>query len=195
MRPIRSAALLSGVLLASAVAAPSATAFSEGVNTGDTGFYTINDDASTPATVCRYEANPGTVRDEVDKVIVKRMWTHGPYVQMSWVGQRIVIRKNRNPSGGGGWKTVYRSPVVKGRADQTEVMIFPARKWRAPENSRAFYRAQVILYYYALGSRTALAGRVRGLTQFYRHKMMAEPSVVVGPPTSYCRANFHTASS
>ncbi len=111
MRPIRTAAVFAALLLASAVAAPSVGAFDEKVNTGKTGLYTIPDDALSPGAVCRYEANPGKLKDETNKISTRKMWTHGPWAQKSWIGHRIIVMKRAKNSSP--WKTAWSSRAVR----------------------------------------------------------------------------------
>ena len=180
MRTFRTAAVFAAMLLASAVVAPTTAGFYEAVVAGNTGEYTVPDYNASPGVVCRFENNPGTFRDEIDRIAVKRMWTHGPFAQKTWVGQRILVKKNARPYGDGKFRTVWRSPIVKGKANQSEVFTFPVRGWRAPENSKAQYRVQILLYYYKPGSKAKLVGSVRGLMEVYAQKMPPGFSTIIG---------------
>ncbi len=192
MRTIRTATVFAALMLATAVAAPSVGAFNEAVNTGTTADYNIIDDTGMPGATCRYENNPGKKNDEINKISVRKMNSHGPFATKSWVGQRILIKKNGKPYGDGKFKTVYRSRIIKGKANQFEVAFFPARNWKAPENSKARYRAQVILIYYKKGSKTKQIGKVRGLLEVYKHKIAGKPAVKTGDEgaASWCRPKF-----
>ena len=171
MRSTRTTAVFVAMMLASAVVAPAAAGFYEAQNSGNTGVYTVPDYNGQAGVVCRYEDNPGTTNDEIDRIAVKKMWTHGPYAQKTWVGQRILIKKNARPFSDGKFQTVWRSPIIKGKANQSEVAFFPVRGWKAPEKSKAQYRVQVLFFYYKPGSKTKVVGRVRGLEEVYRYKM------------------------
>jgi len=196
MRPVRTAAVFAALMLATAVAAPSVGAFSEGAKSGKTGFYTVPDDAIGPGVTCKYENNPFKKNDEINKIVVKSNWTHGPFAtaRKTWVGQRILIKKNAKPYGDGKYKTVYRSPIIKKRANMVDVATFPNRTWKAPEKSKARYRAQVVFLYYKKGSKTKLAGRVRGVMEVYKHKMFPKAPYTRGTeggPPGFCAANFN----
>ena len=192
MRSTRTTALLVAMMLASAVVGPTAAGFSETQNSGTTGEYTVPDYIGQPGVVCRYENNPGTVNDEIIGLWVNKMWSHGPFTQKTWVGQRILIKKNAWPYGDGKFKTVWRSPIIKGKANQSEVAFFPLRGWKAPEKSRAQYRVQILLFYYKPGSKTRVVGRVRGLEEVYRYKMQTFGSWDFGEEGSagWCAPRF-----
>jgi len=196
MRPIRTAAVFAVLILASAIVAPAVGAFQELENTGTTGLYTSPDDALSRGVNCKYENNPGKRRDEIDVVKSKRMWTHGPYTEKTWVGHRIVVLKNAKPYGDGIYRTVWKSPIIKKLADDMVVATFKGRAWKPPENSKARYRVQPIFFYYEKGSKTKLEGRVRGLLDTYNHKMAKKPPKVVGTdggPAGTCYQIFHAA--
>ncbi|MFV2062204.1 MAG: hypothetical protein ACC726_01665 [Chloroflexota bacterium] len=191
---MRTAAVFAALMLATTVAAPSVGAFSEGAKTGKTGFYTVPDDALSPGVICKYENNPFKKNDEINKIVVKPNWTHGPFATKTWVGQRILIKKNAKPYGDGKYKTIYRSPIIKKRANGAEVATFPTRRWKAPEKSKARYRAQVIFIYYRKGSKTKMRGRVRGVMEVYKHKMSPKAPYnrdTGGGPPGWCAANFN----
>jgi len=193
VRSMRMTAVLTTMLLASVIVAPTAAGFSEAENSGTTAEYTVPDYNGQPGVVCRYENNPGKTNDEIDRIAVKKMWTHGPFEQKTWVGQRLLIKKNARPYSDGIFRTVWRSPIIKGRANQSEPFFFPVRGWRAPENSRAQYRVQVLLFYYEPGSQTKVIGRVRGLYEVYKHNLARQGgSTVVGEEgaAGWCTAKF-----
>ena len=89
--------------------------------------------------------------------------------------------------------TPWRSATaISNASNQFEVAFFPARNWKAPENSKARYRAQIILIYYQKGSKTKKIGKVRGLLEVYKHKIAGKPAVKTGDEgaASWCRPKF-----
>jgi len=191
LRPIRTAAVFAVLLLASAVAAPSVGAFNQKINTGSTGFYTILDDAGSPGTVCRYENNPGKLKDETNKVSSRQMWTHGPWAEKSWVGHQIIVFERKGAAHP--WKSVWKSRVAKKRASDGVVAFFGAKHYRTPEMHNKRYRVVVQLTYYAQGSKTTLAGRVRGSLEVTRHAMTGHAPYLRGAeggPMGWCKKRF-----
>lgn|GEM_PF-5390645 len=191
MRPIRIVAAFATLVFASALAAPSVGAFDEAAKTGKTGFYTIPDEASSPGAVCRYENNPGKLYDETNKVSSRKMWTHGPWAQKSWVGHRIIVKKRRSSSQP--WRTAWKSPITKKRANDVEVATFYGKRFSTPENHKMQYRVVVKLTYYKRGSKTNVAGRVRGAIEVYKHKIVGSAPYTFGTeggPGGRCKKRF-----
>jgi hypothetical protein len=192
VRPIRIAATVAALaLVGSAMAAP-VSAFKETKSSGATGFYTINDDAFSPGAACRYENNPGKKRDETNKVQSRKIFTHGPWAQMSWVGHRVIVQQRRNASKP--WKVRWSSSVRKGRANDTEVVFFGPRSFKTPENHRMQYRVVHKLIYYQKGSKTKQAGMVRGNVEVYKHTGTQGPAPYLtgqeGGPGGWCNKRF-----
>src|SRR5262245_15336240 len=90
-----------------------AAAFDETRNSGKTAEYTVNDSLAQPGIGCRYEG-AGQV---LDRIVIRKLWTHGPYARKSWVGFQYIILRDAPPTGDG-FTTYYRSPIAKKRADQ-----------------------------------------------------------------------------
>ena len=145
MRTIRSLGLLLTLALAGAIVAPAAVAFDETSSNGTVGLYTVNDFNGGPGVVCRYEDNAGAAKDELDRIVVKPLWSHGPFATKSWVGFRFIVKANKPPLADGIFKTVYRSPIVKRKANQTEIANFSG-SWRAPEGTRSEYQVPLPLH-------------------------------------------------
>jgi len=191
LRPIRTVAVFAALLLASAVAAPSVGAFDEKVNTGKTGYYTVPDDALSPGAVCRYEANPGKLKDETNKISTRKMQTHGPWARMSWIGHRIIVMKRAKNSSP--WKTAWKSPITKQKANDGVVAFFGAKHFKTPENHKKLYRVVMQLTYYKRGSKTQVAGKVRGAIEVHKHVMVGEPRYNVGTegdPGGWCKKRY-----
>jgi hypothetical protein len=182
--------IMASLLLA--VTALPVGAFNEAVNTGDTGFYTIADEAATPGVRCLYKDLAGKKNDRLNKIRIRPFHSHGPYAQKTHVGYRFIV-KRQPPPFTGPFKTVYKSPVVKKLANDTEVAFFPARTWTAPTNTKANFRVQVILLFYAPGSQKNVVGRVRGLMEAYLHRLTSTKSYVLGDmgDAGFCRRNYH----
>ncbi len=180
MRSIRIATVLATLALAGAVVAPSVGAFDELKSTGNTGLYTVPDYNDAPGAVCRYEQNQGPATDEIDKVGSKRVWTHGPFSQKSWVGHRVIFLKNAKPWGDDSFRVVHKSPIVKKRANDTDVAFFGGNNYRTPEANKSEYRVQHIFTYYKKGSTTKVIGRVQGVLEVYRMKIPGEAGDQVG---------------
>ena len=182
-------------MLATAVMAPSVGAFDELSKSGTTGFYTVNDDGFSPGAVCRYESNPGpNYKDEVNKVSSRRVWTHGPFAAKSWVGHRVVVLKNAKPYGDETFRTVWKSPIVKKRANQAEVAFFGAKHYLTPENHKAQYRLQHLFFYYKKHNKNQLIGKVQGLVEVYKHKQLGGPTGNFGSeggPAGWCTQHAH----
>lgn len=156
--------------LAIAISSLPAAAFNEAVNTGTTAFYTVFDDSSEPGVTCKYEDNAGTDNDELDRIRVRDLQAHGPFATRSWVGYAFLVKRQRPPFTAS-YRTVYRSPIIKKKANQSEVAFFPWRTWTAPEGTQAQYRVHILLYWYKKGSQTKVIGKVRGLIEVYKHKL------------------------
>jgi hypothetical protein len=183
--------VFAALLLASAVAAPSVGAFNEKVNSGKTGFYTVPDDGSSPGALCRYENNPGTFRDETDKVWSRKVWTHGPFLRKTWVGHRIIIMKRARDSQP--WKIASKSPITKAKANQTEVATFFGKKFVTPENHKKLYRVVHQFTYYKKGSKTQVAGKVRGAVEVFKHAQTGHTPYTGGTeggPGGWCNKRF-----
>lgn len=171
MRSIRTASVFAILVLAGAVVAPSVGAFEELKSTGKAGEYTVPDYNDQPGAICRYEhGHFSGLKDEFDKVSSRRVWTHGPFSQKSWVGHRVIFLKNAKPWGDHKFRVVHKSPIVKERANDTQVAFFGASHYRTPENNKSEYRVQHIFIYYKKGSKTKVIGRVQGLVEVYRLK-------------------------
>jgi hypothetical protein len=190
LRSIRTAAVFAALMLAATVAAPSVGAFDLKVKTGDTGFYTVPDDHSTPGAVCRYENNPGRNRDETNKVSTRQLWTHGPWEKMTWVGHKVIVMKRKNSASS--WKIAWKSSLVKKKANDTAVAFFGARHYKTPENHAKQYRVVHQLTYYEMGSKTHVAGKVRGSIESYKHVMVGKPSYAKGDEGSgsWCQKRY-----
>lgn len=191
MRIVRLAASFTALMLATTVVAPSVSAFEEKVNSGNTGFYTVPDDAISPGGHCRYENNPGKLTDETNRVSSRKVWTHGPFAAKSWVGHRIIIMKRRNSSLS--WKTAWKSPITKARANEAEVATFSPKGWFTPENHKRQYRVVHQFTYYALGSKTQVVGKVRGAVEVFKHAMSPKSPYLRGTeggPGGWCKKRF-----
>jgi hypothetical protein len=183
---------LFGAMLAVAAAASPAGAFHEAFTNGTTGLYTVNDFNGSPGITCKFESNPGAQNDELNRIKVKQVHTHGPFAQKTWVGFRFIVKRNSPPFGDEQFRTVFRSPIQKAKANQTDVAFFKGG-WNAPEGANGQYRVHVFFYYYAQGSKTQVIGRVRGLEEVYRHAMSGAAAYVLGSEgdAGFCRRNFH----
>ena len=110
------------------------------------------------------------LKDEIDKVSSRRVWTHGPFSQKTWVGHRVIFLKNAKPWGDHKFRVVHKSPIVKERANDTQVAFFGGSHYRTPETNKSEYRVQHVFIYYKKGSKTKVIGRVQGLVEVYRLK-------------------------
>ena len=192
MRRLRASIALSAAVLATALIAPAVGALEEGSNTGTTGDYTVQDFNGSPGVKCKYENNPGTQNDELNRIKIKPVFTHGPFAQKTWVGFRFLIKRNTVPFGDDDFRTVFRSRIQKARANDAEVAFFRGG-WVAPENAKARYRVHIQFYYYAKGSQTQVIGRVQGLEELYRHILNASTTYDLGAEgaSEYCQRNYH----
>lgn len=181
------------VMMASILGAPSVSAFSEAVNTGTTTDYNVTDEAAAPGVVCSYEDHAGLQNDELDRIRVRALDAHAPFARKSHVGYRFIV-KRQVPPFSGPYKTVFRSPIIKKKANLAEVAFFPARTWTAPEGTAARYRVHVYLFWYAKGSTQNVIGRVRGLMEAYRHKLADSGNAYVNGDVGsagWCHPNFN----
>jgi len=173
MHPRRIAATAAALMLVSAVAAPAVVGFEQTGRSGRNGSYTLPDSASTPGAICRYENHPGQKRDELNKISTRQMTARSPFSAPAWVGQRVLVQRNAKPFKDGKYKTVWKSSVIKrfaGGDDGSDAALFPARHWKAPENSRSLYRVKVVFTFFEKQSRTKIAGNARGIIEVYRGK-------------------------
>ena len=193
MRSFRLGIVLVGLLLVSVVAAPSVGAFSEQKANGDTGFYTVNDYNGAPGVSCRFADQAGVKKDLVNRIRVAQNWSHGPYAAKSWVGYRYIITRNTPPYDDAAFGVVYRSPIVKQRANDTEVAFFGPFSWTPPAGVKAHYQVRLVFTYYAPGSKTTVAGRVRGDVEVYRQRLNAANIYDLGSEgdAGWCRRNYH----
>ncbi len=185
-------------MLASVALAPAAGAFTEKINSGATGDYQIEDDDFDPGVNCRYEDNPGTKKDELNKIRVTDYHAHGPYVQKTWVGSRFIIKRNAKPHGDNKFKTVFKSRIRKGKANQFEVAFFTAKSWFTPENHKSRYRVVIELIFYKKGSKTKVAGRVKGPMDVYLSRQGTDEKPGFGDeggPSGWCYTKWHQAPS
>ncbi|CAN5698567.1 hypothetical protein BH23CHL8_BH23CHL8_28680 [soil metagenome] len=193
MRPIRLATALITLMLASLVVAPSVGAFNEAVNTGTTADYQITDELASPGVNCLYKNPPGAQNDRLKTIRMRPFHAHAPFVTKSHVGYRFIV-KRQTPPYTGAYKTVFKSSIIKGLANQTVPVFFPARTWTAPSFTNARFRLQIILYWYAKGSQTNVIGRARGLMEAYRHKLGGSAKTfVIGDVgnAGYCQPDYH----
>jgi hypothetical protein len=165
-------------MLAGAVVAPGVAAFDLNEDSGKTGEWTINDDGFSPGAVCRYENNPGKKKDETNKVSSKKVWTHGPFAQKSWVGHRIVVQKRKN--GAAGWTRAWKSGWNKQKANDTQVAFFKGVNFKTPEKHGKQYRVLHQFDYYKKGSQTTVVGRVRGSIEVYKHILAEQAPYLFG---------------
>lgn len=193
MRVLRLAISVAIVMLASVVVAPSVGAYHEAVKTGTTGEYQITDELASPGVDCLYRNPPGAQNDRLKTIRVRPFFSHGPFAKKSYVGYRFIV-KRQTPPYTGAYRTVYKSSIIKGRANQTEVAFFPARSWTAPSSTSNRFRVQIILYWYAKGSQTQVIGRARGLMEAYRHKLgKSANTFVIGDfgKAGHCQPDYH----
>jgi hypothetical protein len=192
-RFLRAAGLVAP-LFALALAASPAGAWHEISDSGNHGLYTIEDEQSNPGVRCRYENNSGAQHDELDRIRIDQFWTHAPFASKTWVGARYIIQRNTPPYSDDNFTTVYRSPIVKLKANQSEVAFFGPWYWQAPENTNARYRVRIRIYTYAQGSKTNVIGNVYGQIEAYEHKLVNGGGTYVlgddGDP-QYCNRNYH----
>ena len=173
-------------------AAQPAGAFQVIDESGTTGEYTVNDTGFQPGATCLFENNPGSSHDELNGIRIHKLWSHGPFAQQSRVGFRYVIQRDAPPFGDG-FKTRFRSSIVKKKADDTEVAFFGPVTWKVPEGTQSHWRVRIFLTYYAKGSSTNVIGRVSGQIETYQSKLkgtgMRFQEGGEGNPW-YCRAEF-----
>jgi hypothetical protein len=91
------------------------------------------------------------------------------------------------------FRTVFRSPIQKKRANDNTELAFFNGSWQVPEGTNARFRVHLFFYYYAAGSQTQVVGRVRGLLEVYRHKLNASNSFPLGSEgdAGWCQRNYH----
>jgi hypothetical protein len=173
--------------LATVMAAQPVAAFNETRNTGKTAEYTVNDSLTQPGVGCRYEGALQTL----DRIVIRKLWTHGPYARKSWVGFQYLIQRDSPPTGDG-FRTFFKSPIVKKRADQAEVAYF-SRRFEVPSAARGWFRVKLIIRYYKQGTSTVEVGRVAGTLEVYEHVASdGAPSYTIGDEgdAGYCRKRF-----
>jgi hypothetical protein len=178
-------------MLASAVIAPAVGAFDTVVKSGTRGEWTIPDYAGTPGAVCRYENNPGKFKDETNKVSSRKIWTHGPWATKSWVGHRVIVMKRKN--GASRWKRAWKSSIIKKKANDTAVAFFGGRHFRTPEKHAKQYRVVHQLTWYQQGSKTKVAGKLRGAVEIHKHVLTGQPPYtkgLEGGPHGWCSKRF-----
>jgi DNA-binding ferritin-like protein (Dps family) len=186
------------LLLASAVVAPSVGAYTEAVRTGTAWGdpITVQDYNNLAGVKCKYENNPGKKHDELDKIRIRPQFFHGPYDEKSYVGYRIIIKRNKPPLGDGTYKKFIVSKIIKKLASDSDIANFKARVFKVPEGTNARYRAHIKLYWYAKGSKTDVRGMTRGILDVYDHKMKPKPVYKVGSEgaAGYCNRNWHNGA-
>jgi hypothetical protein len=170
------------------LAAPTA-AFEELSSTGTVGAYDVPD---APGVVCRYEDNPGSTVDELDRVRIKPVTVKGPSAEETWVGLRYILKSNEKPFADGVFKTVYKSPITKAQASKSSGVTFTG-KYVTREAHHADFQVQLVFLYYETGSKTKVAGKTRGLVEVYR-QIGLEAGVLdrgsIGDP-GYCGSKVH----
>ncbi|CAN5441889.1 hypothetical protein BH24CHL9_BH24CHL9_06570 [soil metagenome] len=194
MRAIRLAIALAIVMLASVVVAPTVGAYNEAVNTGTNGEYanSIQDESASPGVTCRYVDKTKDINDRLAKVRVRGFFAHGPFAKDSLVGYRFIVKRQAPPYTGA-FKTVYRSPIIKKKANTVDAAGFPTRTWTAPDKTKSRYRVQIFMFWYAKGSTTKVVGRARGLLEAYKHVLPQEPPYVLVDQgdAAWCRPDYH----
>jgi hypothetical protein len=169
MRSIRRLAAFAALGLTAVLAQP-ATAFHVLDESGTTGEYTVNDTEFQPGALCLFENNPGSNHDELDAIRIDKSWSHGPFPQKSLVGFRYIVQQDAPPFGDG-YRTRFRSRIVKKSANDAEVAFFGPVTWKAPEGTKSQWRVRLAFTYYAKGSSTNVIGRVSGNIEVYRSKL------------------------
>ena len=187
-RPVRSLLMVCIALaFALVLAAQPVAAFDETRNTGKTAEYTVNDSLAQAGIGCRYEG----AMQLLDRIVIRKLWTHGPYARKSWVGFQYLIQRDAPPTGDG-FTTFYKSPIAKKRADQAEVAYF-SRRFDVPPAARGWFRVKLIIRYYKRGTTSVEVGRVAGTLEVYQHVASdGSPSYTIGDEgnAGHCRKRF-----
>jgi hypothetical protein len=182
-------------LLALVFAAQPVGAVSWGPPHGTTAWpdVTVGDEQADPGIACRYEDNAGQLDDVLDVIRIRQLWSHGPFATKSYVGFRYVIARNSPPYDDNDYVKVYQSPIVKKKANQTEVAFYSAT-WHAPEHTNAQYRVRLFIYWYAKNDPSRRIGWIKGVFEAYEHIHPVDgPPYTIGDTgnTGYCRPEFH----
>ena len=192
LRTARTAASFAALMLASAIVAPAVGAFDETSNTGKTGLATFTDTGVTAGVKCKFENNPLKKHDEIDKIKISEHWSHGPFVQKTWVGSRFKILKDAKPFDGN-YKRVKTSKIIKKKGNQVEPAFFDQRGWKAPEKSKARYRVRQVLFFYKKGSKTKVIGKIKGEYELYEQRLADSLGIILGVEggeNGYCKHKF-----
>ncbi len=170
-RRFRPAALLGASMLALVLAVqPAAAAGNAASSANDYGLYSLPDSQGGPqGAACVYQTTKSH-----HAYPLKAIKAHGPSIygtssHHQWVGWRYRIQRDTNDDDVFG--TYFTSSIVKAKATQNAPAAFLTRKWLTPSNLKAGnYRVQVSLYWYKLGSRTKVDGKLTFLINYYQMK-------------------------
>lgn len=158
---IRLASLLGAALLAISTVAP-ASADTVKSQSGDYGIYQVNDQQNVRNGVkCQYETHLEHGGYMLDKLVVRRPYVHSYTSGSQWVGWRYIVKRDADTNGS--FQEVYRSSIVKRKANQANVAAFSDRVWHAPESRASLkgnYKVWLVLFWYKPGSSTRVSGKV-----------------------------------
>ena len=116
-------------------------------DSGKTGVSAIKDtsDGSKQGASCNYEqAGAGGI----DSPTVHGPKMFGTSSHRRAIGWRFIIERG-SPTGTFTFHTVFTSPTVKSTATKTSGHRFQDRTWKTPEHPTGFYRARIVMQWYA----------------------------------------------
>ena len=186
--------LVAAVAITALMVPATTSAFYETFNAGSTDSY----EPQEPV-VCKYENNAGALDDELDRIKVKALNNvHHPSSSLRKVGVRVVFQRNRPPHGDNTYVDYFKTPWIYKMADNNaNPKTFGPWEYRVPEDPIAWWRARVVIKYYAANGTTVI-GQVRGTWEVYQHKNTdgslpynIGQDFMDGSDVGYCREEFH----
>jgi hypothetical protein len=181
----RLVSLVGAALLAITAVAP-ASADTPYSTSGNYGSYQLNDAEGVANGVkCIYESHKTNGKYLLDKLRIRKPFVHSYTSGQQWVGWRYIVKRDHDTNGS--YQEVYRSPIVKAKASQSQIAPFSDRFWTAPESVHGNYKVWVVLFWYQKPGSTHQTGKVVTELDWYR--------VTGGGPDSTREGSCYRASN
>jgi hypothetical protein len=164
----RLVSLLGATLLAITAVAP-ASADTVKSTDGNYGMYEVRDQENVYNGVkCQYETHKEHGAYQLDKLVVRKPYVHSYTSGNQWVGWRFIVKRDGDLNGS--YQEIYRSSIVKKKANQTDVAAFSDRTWYAPDSQSSLkgnYKVWLVLFWFKPGSSTKISGKVATEIDWY----------------------------
>ncbi len=175
--------ILAGLALALVAAVQPAAAFTE-LGSGGTYYVPqVTDEQAVPGAFCRYADKAGSGNDTLRWLKVRSFFTHAPYTNKAYVGYRVTILRNGSP--------YYTTPMIKKKANQSEVAFFGPTTWNRPAGLGGTFQAVIKLTFYTPNG--VKKGHYRGIIDVYSQRLGKAPAAFAigdpGDPGDYQDAN------